>query len=99
MINLESVAVSNEIAPSNRVALLLAGGDGTRLHELTREIAGIPIPKQYCPLLNNSSLLQATLARAQLFAPRDRISVIVNQNHLDLALEQLTGIPGGNVFV
>jgi mannose-1-phosphate guanylyltransferase len=49
--------------------------------------------------LNNSSLLQATLARAQLFAPRDRISVIVNQNHLDLALEQLTGIPGGNVFV
>jgi hypothetical protein len=30
----------------NQVALLLAGGDGIRLQELTSEIAGTPIPKQ-----------------------------------------------------
>ena len=29
-------------------ALVLAGGDGTRLQALTRVIAGAPIPKQYC---------------------------------------------------
>src|SRR5439155_26449623 len=28
-------------------ALVLAGGDGTRLQALTRKIAGAPIPKQY----------------------------------------------------
>jgi mannose-1-phosphate guanylyltransferase len=93
------MAALNENAPSNRVALLMAGGDGTRLQELTREIAGIPIPKQYCRLLNNSSLLEATLARTRLFAPPDRINVIINENHRDLAMEQVNTLPGSNIFV
>ncbi len=85
--------------PSNRVALLLAGGDGTRLQELTRAIAGIPIPKQYCRLLHGSSLLEATLSRTNFFAPRERINVVVNQNHLGLAREQLKVLPEPNIFV
>src|SRR5712692_6804153 len=32
-------------------ALVLAGGDATRLQALTRLIAGAPIPKQYCRIL------------------------------------------------
>ena len=44
-------------------ALVLAGGDGTRLRELTRLISGAPIPKQYCRILGDRSLLEATLAR------------------------------------
>src|SRR5512138_3034110 len=83
----------------NRIALLLAGGDGMRLRELTRQIAGVPIPKQYCRLLNGSSLLEATLSRAQLFTMRDRIKVVVNQNHLQLAKEQLRVLPESNVLV
>jgi mannose-1-phosphate guanylyltransferase len=94
-----SIAVLNANAPSNRLALLLAGGDGTRLQELTRKIAGVPIPKQYCRLLHNSSLLEATLARTQLFTPPDRISVIVNQNHIDLAMEQVNMLPRPNILV
>jgi mannose-1-phosphate guanylyltransferase len=94
-----SLDILDAIAPSNHVALLLAGGDGTRLQELTRKIAGVPIPKQYCRLLNNSSLLEATLARTQLFTPPDRISVIVNQNHIDLAMEQLHLLPRSNIFI
>jgi len=86
-------------APSNRVALLLAGGDGKRLQDLTREIAGAPIPKQYCRLLRGSSLLEATVSRAHLFAPRERITVIVNRNHLALARDQLRTLPESNVFV
>lgn len=82
-----------------RVSLLLSGGDGTRLQELTREVAGKPIPKQYCRLLQGSSLLEATLARAQLFSLRDRINVIVNQAHLDIAREQLQMVPKSNIFV
>jgi len=85
--------------PSNRVALLLAGGDGMRLQELTREIAGVPIPKQYCRLLHGSSLLEATISRAQLFTLRERICAVVNQDHLEFAKEQLRDLPEPNVFV
>lgn len=84
---------------SNRAALLLAGGDGMRLRELTRQIAGVPIPKQYCRLLHGSSLLEATLSRAQLLTSRDRISVVINQDHLDIAREQLKALPESNVLV
>src|SRR5512147_1483715 len=84
---------------SSRLALLLAGGDGMRLQELTREIAGAPIPKQYCRLLQGSSLLEATLSRAQLFTSRERIKVVVNQDHLKLAKEQLRTLPDSNIFV
>jgi mannose-1-phosphate guanylyltransferase len=86
-------------AAPNRVALLLAGGDGTRLQDLTREIAGTPIPKQYCRLWNGSSLLETTLSRASLFAPRDRISVVINQDHLHLAKDQLSALSKPNILV
>jgi mannose-1-phosphate guanylyltransferase len=92
-------AQSAAIAAPNRIALLLAGGDGTRLQDLTLEIAGAPIPKQYCRLWHGSSLLEATLSRAHLFASRDRISIVVNQGHLHLAKEQLSAFPKSNILV
>jgi mannose-1-phosphate guanylyltransferase len=93
------IGASAAEAPSNRVALLLAGGDGKRLEDLTREIAGIPIPKQYCRLWQGSSLLEAAVTRAQLFAARERITAIVNYSHLSLARDQLRTLPESNVYV
>jgi len=56
-------------------ALVLAGGDGVRLRELTRHIAGVPIPKQYCKITGDHSLLEMTLSR---IAPsRNYVNVIV----------------------
>ncbi len=86
-------------APAKPVALVLAGGDGTRLQELTREITGAPIPKQYCPLLHGRSLLEATLHRVRSFASVDRTLVIINQNHLEVGREQLRTIPRENVLI
>jgi mannose-1-phosphate guanylyltransferase len=80
-------------------ALVLAGGDGTRLQELTRRITGAPIPKQYCPLLNGCSMLEATLLRARHFAPAERTLVVVNQYHLGIAGTQLRHVPAANVIV
>src|ERR1051325_9721028 len=80
-------------------ALILAGGDGTRLQELTRWIAGTPIPKQCCRLLGGRSLLEATLRRAQSFAPRERTTVIVNENHLDVGWEQVQTLPAENILI
>jgi mannose-1-phosphate guanylyltransferase len=86
-------------ALSNRVALLLAGGDGRRLQELTSEITGSPIPKQYCRLLKGVSLLEATISRVRLFAPLDRISVVINADHLDLAKDQVNTLLDSNIIV
>ncbi|MBN1571309.1 MAG: hypothetical protein JXA73_25970 [Acidobacteria bacterium] len=85
--------------PSDRVALLLAGGDGMRLRELTSEIAGAPIPKQYCRLLQGTSLLEAALSRAQIVFPCECINVIINESHLDLARDQIKTLPNSNIFV
>lgn len=82
-----------------RWALVLAGGDGTRLQSLTRQISGAPIPKQYCRLLGDRSLLEATLRRVRLFAPRARTAVVVNENHIGLAREQVRVLPGENVLI
>jgi mannose-1-phosphate guanylyltransferase len=86
-------------AVANRVALLLAGGDGTRLQDLTREIEGTPIPKQYCRIWHGASLLEKTVSRAQLFAAPGRINVVVNQNHLPFAKGQLSALPQSSILV
>src|SRR5213592_4219164 len=60
-------------------ALVLAGGDGTRLQALTRLIAGAPIPKQYCRIVGDRSLLETTLARIAPLVRRERTLAIVNR--------------------
>jgi len=80
-------------------ALVLAGGDGRRLQVLTRKIAGAPIPKQYCRITGDRSLLEATLARIVPLVPRERTLVVVNRSHLELALPQLRDVPPANVIV
>jgi mannose-1-phosphate guanylyltransferase len=83
---------------ANRWAIILAGGDGTRLQDLTRQITGAPIPKQYCRILGGPSLLEATLARTQGFAPLDRTLALVNRQHLGIGGEQLRVLPPQNVL-
>lgn len=80
-------------------ALVLAGGDGVRLREVTRRIVGAPIPKQYCKITGDQSLLQMALARIGPSVPASRTLVIVNRDHLALARPQLAGFPRRNVIV
>lgn len=79
--------------------LVLAGGDGTRLRELTREIEGRPMPKQYCRILGDRSLLEATLARGRHFVQPDRTLVVVNRDHLPFGSRQLEALPATNLVV
>jgi mannose-1-phosphate guanylyltransferase len=80
--------------------LVLAGGDGTRLQELTRELCGVPIPKQYCrPLLGGRSLLELTLERARRVSAVEHTMVIVNRNHLAVARDQLRTLHDGNIII
>jgi mannose-1-phosphate guanylyltransferase len=70
-------------------AVVLAGGDGVRLRTLARFLYGRDLPKQFLPLLDGRSLLQATLKRISgQFAP-DRIVVVVGEPYHRLASRQL----------
>ena len=45
-------------------AIVLAGGEGSRLHGLTTDTSGVTVPKQFCSLTGGQSLLVDTLQRA-----------------------------------
>jgi mannose-1-phosphate guanylyltransferase len=62
-------------------AVILAGGDGTRLKSLTRKIAGDERPKQFCSVLGKVTLLEETRARAALELARERTLYVVNRIH------------------
>ena len=80
-------------------ALVLAGGDGTRLQGVTRAIAGAPIPKQYCRILGSRSLLETTLQRIAPLVAAERTLAIINRDHLIIARPQLTSLDVHNVLV
>jgi mannose-1-phosphate guanylyltransferase len=65
----------------NEWAIILAGGDGTRLKSLTREIAGDERPKQFCSVLGGATLLEETQRRAALELARERTLYVVNRMH------------------
>jgi mannose-1-phosphate guanylyltransferase len=65
----------------NRFAIILAGGDGTRLSELTRRISGDATPKQFCPVIGNTTLLEQTRLRVSLAVGENRILTVLNRAH------------------
>jgi mannose-1-phosphate guanylyltransferase len=83
----------------NTWALVLAGGDGTRLASLTTDSHGINVPKQYCSLNGGHSLLQETLQRAQRIVPRRQVCAIVARNHEPYWRSALCSLPAANVIV
>jgi mannose-1-phosphate guanylyltransferase len=65
----------------NEWAVILAGGDGTRLKSLTRRIAGDERPKQFCSLLGKRTLLEETQRRAGLELAPNRTLYVLNRMH------------------
>ena len=62
-------------------AVLLAGGDGTRLQSLTTRIEGDARPKQFCRITGEQTLLAQTRRRiSPLFDP-DRVIAVVTKKH------------------
>ena len=73
-------------------AVVLAGGDGTRLQSLTLKISGDERPKQFCPIINEHSLLSQTRARLEpLFHP-DRELFVVTRAHETYYREELSNV-------
>jgi mannose-1-phosphate guanylyltransferase len=80
-------------------AVVLAGGQGTRLRRMTTNRQGIVIPKQYCSLERSSCLLQDALTRAGSVAMRSHICTVVAAQHRQWWTSAVTGLNESNVFV
>jgi len=71
-------------------AVILAGGGGTRLWPLSRRAR----PKPFLPLLGETSLFQATVARIAPLIPAEDVHVIADQRHLPLVTQQAAQLIG-----
>ncbi len=79
--------------------IVLAGGEGKRCQGLSEKLTGYPCPKQYCTILGERSMLQHTLARAELLIPRSRIVTVANRSHAREVAEQLDDRPPGTILL
>jgi len=71
--------------------LALAGGEGVRLAEYVQRRFGRRIPKQYCALLGERSMLEHTLDRLNRLTPPARTLTVIGTTHAELAMPQLDG--------
>ena len=73
--------VSSNSRRSERWAVILAGGDGTRLQSMTRAITGDNRPKQFVPVIGGSTLLDQTRRRVALSVLPNRTMFVVTEKH------------------
>jgi mannose-1-phosphate guanylyltransferase len=73
--------LSRDARRSRRWGVLLAGGDGTRLKNLTRLISGDDRPKQFCRLFGDESLLGLARKRAERNISPEQILVLLTRSH------------------
>jgi mannose-1-phosphate guanylyltransferase len=81
MINLSNISVPIPSLPRHFWAVLLAGGDGVRLRDLTERIVGDHRPKQFCPIVGAESLLSQTRGRLDPLFSGDRQVFVVSYAH------------------
>ncbi len=84
---------------SEKFAVILAGGDGSRLKSLTRAITGDERPKQFCPILNNETLLDVTRKRVELNFKPEKIFYSLTQKHEFYYLSHLVEVKKSNLVV
>ena len=83
---------------SNSWAVVLAGGDGNRLREMTTAASGEVIPKQFCSLQRNACLLEEAVLRAQAVVTRLHTCSVVAAQHRRWWGEALQTLPANNIF-
>ena len=84
--------------PSNIWGLVLAAGEGSRLRGLTRNDAGVIVPKQFCSLQGGPCLLQEALQRASAVAALQRVCSVVAEQHRPWWTPVLNYLPERNVI-
>jgi mannose-1-phosphate guanylyltransferase len=83
----------------NTWAVVLAGGDGNRLKELTTTPSGHMIPKQFCSFHRESCLLEDAIGRAAKVAMLQHICSVVAAKHRRWWPASLKALPQQNILV
>lgn len=81
--------------PEHAYAVILAGGEGTRLWPLSRGHR----PKQLLRLVGERSLIQQTVDRVLPLIPAERVLVVTERSHAAALREQLPELPPANIVV
>lgn len=71
--------------------IALAGGEGTRLQDYVERRFGKRMPKQYCAIDGDRTMIQQTIDRLAPLAPAGRTLAVIGTNHAELAMPQLAG--------
>lgn len=66
---------------AEKFAVILAGGDGVRMREITKRMMGCETPKQFCPLLNDDPLVISTKNRVNLKFSPEKIFYCLTETH------------------
>ena len=83
----------------HRWAIILAGGDGTRLKPLTRKIAADDRPKQFCAIFGERTLLEQTQRRVALLFNTTQTLTVVTRTHEPFYQEQVNDGSGNRLLV
>jgi mannose-1-phosphate guanylyltransferase len=78
--------------------IVLAAGEGSRVRVFLSDLCGGRGIKQFCAILEQRSLVQATLDRVERLIARRRIVVVVSQHHREEVAQQLKGWPAENII-
>ncbi|MCL4218604.1 MAG: NTP transferase domain-containing protein [Candidatus Hydrogenedentes bacterium] len=84
-------------APSetaSRWAIVLAGGNGSRMRPFIENWLGEPRPKQYCRFVGTRSMLKHTVDRAAELAPASQIVTIIGKGHRSFLETERPPLPG-----
>ncbi len=66
---------------SHAWAIVLAGGEGTRIQSLIRRCLGFSCPKQYFTFCGKRSMLEHTIERAVRLVGNERVVTIIGRDH------------------
>lgn len=83
---------------TNLWAIVLAGGEGTRVRGFLKQLCGGHGLKQFSPIIGRRSMLQHTLDRMQQLVPPERTLVVVGAHHREEASRQLAHWPQQNII-
>lgn len=74
------------------IAVILAGGSGTRFWPLSREAS----PKQLIHLYGGKSMLEHTISRLRGLVPKDRVLVVCGERLLDATQQEISFLDRSN---